>query len=789
MIDKIAEFIVRRKLLIGLIMVGITGFFLYHAVKLPVKTHFPDLLPQNHDFIKLIKKHPKFGATNSVIMGMEVKEGDIFNTETLQKLIDFSSELYFLPSVDRTKVVSLGVSKIRNAKITALGISSPPILFPTAPANKEEMDQLKADVYSNPAYYGNLVSLDAKVALITVGFFEDKLQPRLVYKALQELKDKYEDENTRIHITGEPYLYGVIFAYLPQTTKLFIITVVIMLLISYLYTRSIRLVLIPMVSAIICAIWGLGFMQLMKYNVDPLILVIPLLISARSLSHSIQFNWRINEEYAESGNLEQSCFNTVRGLLYPGMAGIITDALGILLIAFIPVPLMYKLGISIFVWSVSMIFSILIFNPVINLYLPPMKRVVEWREARRRGFMEAKILSSVATFTAKKRVPWIITICFGVFAMVAYYLNLGLVVGDVQEGSPILKPSSVYNKDVEFMAKRLPGSMNPMLVIVEGELDSVKKPELIKLVDDFQAHMAKLPEVTMTLSIANLIKGINMAFYENNPNYFIIPDTRRAVYSNMHLLTSGGAEPGDFDTYYSYEFDNLSIAVYCIDHLAATIDKVLAWAQEFIDNHPIDIAQFKLAGGRIGVIAANNQSIVIHETFILSAALSLTALFCMIFFGSFTAGILLVIPLALATWFTFGYMSVQSIGVNLQTLPVSTIAIGIGVDYGIYLLSRIKEEFAKFGNLDDAIRVAIGTAGNAIVLTAIIIVAGVVFWSVSEIKFQAEMGMLLSIVTFCHLLGTLFLLPAMVQLVKPKFITNQKIVEKKIMSESVALAN
>lgn len=774
MVETAAKFIIKRKLFIAVFMVFVSVFFLYHALHIPVRTFFPDLLPQNHPFVKLIKKHPQFGATNSVIMGMEVLEGDIFTTQALQKIIDFSNELYFLPSVDRTKVVSLGVNKIRNAKITSGGISSPPILFPHAPETKAEMDQLKADVYSNPAYYGNLVSLDAKVALITMGFFEEKLQPREIHAQLQELKKKYEDTNTRIHIVGEPYLYGVIFSFLPQTSSLFLLTVVIMTVISWLYTRSLRLVLIPIVSAIICGIWGLGFMQLMGYNLDPLILVIPLLISARSLSHAIQFNWRINEEYALSKNLEQSCYNTVKGLLFPGLAGIITDGLGIALIAFIPVPLMYKLGISISVWSLSMIFSILIFNPVINLYLPGMKNVERWREGRRKGFMEAKVLHAVANFSSRKKVPLVVTICFGVLAVVAFYLNLGLVVGDVQEGSPVLKPTSEYNHDVKFMAERLPGSMNPMLVIVEGELDSVKDPKLINLVDEFQAHMAKLPEVTMTLSIANLIKGINMAFYENNPNYFIIPDTKRAIYSNIHLLTSGGAEPGDFDTYYSYEFENLSIAVYCIDHLAATVDKVLRWAKAFIDTHPIDIAKFNLAGGRIGVIAANNQSIVVHETFILAAALSFTAVFCMIFFGSVVAGILLVIPLALATWFTFGYMSIQSIGINLQTLPVSTIAIGIGVDYGIYLLSRIKEEYINLGDLDNAIKEAIATAGNAIVLTAFIIIAGVVFWSVSDIKFQADMGLLLSIVTVFHLLGSLFLLPAMIQLVKPKFIFNRK---------------
>lgn len=776
MVETVAKFIIKRKFFIAVLLLAVSGFFLYNALQISVRTFFPDLLPQNHPFVKLIKKHPQFGATNSVIMGMEVMDGDIFRPEILQKIIDFSSELYFLPSVDRTKVVSIGVNKIRNAKITSEGISSPSILFPHAPQTKAEMDQFKADVYSNPAYYGNLVSLDAKVALITMGFFEENLQPRLVYASLQELKKKYEDKNIRIHIVGEPYLYGVIFSYLPQTSYLFMLTIAIMVVISFLYTRSVRLVLIPLVSAILCGIWGLGFMQLMGYNLDPLILVIPLLVSARALSHSIQFNWRVNEEYAETNNMEESCLITVKGLLFPGLAGIITDAFGILLIAFIPVPLMYKLGIAISFWSFSMIFSILILNPIINLYLPPMKNVRKWREARKTGFMEAKVLSGIANFSSRKNIPLTVTLIFTVLAGVAFYLNLGLVVGDVQEGSPILKPSSEYNHDVEFMAKRLPGSMNPMLVIVEGELDSVKEPELINLVDDFQAHMSKLPEVTMTLSIANLIKGINMAFYENNPNFFIIPDTKRAVYSNIHLLTSGGAEPGDFDTYYSYEFENLSIAVYCVDHLAATVEKVLGWAKAFIDTHPSKIAKFQLAGGRIGVIAANNQSIVVHETAILIAALSSTAIFCMIFFGSFMAGILLVIPLALSTWFTFGYMSVQGIGINLQSLPVSTIAIGIGVDYGIYLLSRIKEEYTKIGDLDGAIKQAVATAGNAVVLTGLIIIAGVVFWSVSDIKFQADMGLLLSVVTVFHLLGTLFLLPAMIQLIKPKFIFDGKAV-------------
>lgn len=774
MSERIAQFIVNRRLFIAICMLGITAFFLYRAVQIPVETFFPDLLPQNHPFVQLIKKHPKFGGTNTVIMGMEVREGDIFNRETLQKLIDFSDALNFVPGVDRTKVISLGVNKIRNAKITSEGIASPPILFPAAPTTPEGIDQLKADVYSNPAYYGNLVSLDAKVALITMGFFEERLDPRVVYAELNRLKEKYSDENTRFHIVGEPYLYGVIFAHLPQTAFFFAVTVVAMLLIAFLYTRSLRLILIPLASAVICAIWGLGFMHLMGYNLDPLILVIPLLISATALSHSIQFNWRVNEAYARLRDVRESCVETIKGLFFPGLGGILTDATGIVLIALIPIPLMTKLGLSIFVWCLSMVFSILIFNPVINLYMPAMKKVGRWREKRRQGFMESKLLPALASLNMKRPASWTILGCFFVMALVAFYLNLGLITGDIHEGSPILKDSSRYNKDVEFMAEALPGSMNPMLIIFEGkEPEVIKEPEVMKLVDKFQVHMSKVPEVTMTLSIANLIKGINMAFYENNPAYFVLPDSRRGIYANLHLLTSGGADPGDFDTYYDFDLQNVNMKVYSANHLPGTIDRLLSQARSFIAENQTDLGEFQLAGGRIGVIAANNDSILQFQTITMLAALGITGILVAFVFRSIVAGIMLVIPLSLASWFTFGYMAFQGIGVNLQTLPVSIIAIGIGVDYGVYLLSRMAEEYRDVGDLNQAITAAIDTSGNAIVLTGVIIISGVFFWVFSDIKFQSEMGVLLSIVTFFHLLGALILLPAMVQIIRPRFVTRR----------------
>lgn len=770
--DYLAMLIIRRRLVIAFGILALTCFFLYNAIQVPIKTYFPNLLPQNHEFIELIKKHPRFSATNQVIIGLETKDGTIWNHETLQKLIDLSKECQFLTGIDRTQVISLGVEKVRNPKITAQGIDSPPILYPKAPTTKEEIDELKADVYSNPSYGGRLVSQGGDVALISLGFFEDELQPRVVYEKIQEFRDKYETDNIKMHVVGEPYLYGVIFSYLPQTALLFGVTVIAMLLVAYLYTRSFRLTIIPLVSAVVCAIWGMGFLNLMGYNLDPLVLVLPLLISATALSHSIQFNWRLNLEYADTKDLEESCRNTIRNLFSPGLASIVTDATGILLIALIPIPLMTQVGLALFVWCLSMIFGILLLNPIFNLYLPRMKNIENWKKARDKGFLQSYLLGSIYSLTSSKSKSIIIVCVFFVFALVSYQLNKNIMVGEVQEGTQILKKKSKYNQDIRFLNDKMPGMMNPMIIVFEGnDIEVIKKPDVMSRTDKIQTQMAKRKEVTQSESIIDLIKMINMAFYENNPNFYLMPSTGRHIYACLHLLTSGGADPADFEKYYDYEMQNLSINLYCKNLLPHTIDKLRKEANEIIDNNTTEYGEFKLAGGKFGVVAANNDSILNYLTATLLAALALTGIFVSIIFRSVIAGILLLIPIALASWFTFGFMSIQSIGINLQTLPVSIIAIGIGIDYGVYLLSRIKEERKKSLDWNTSIFNALKTAGGAIIITGIIIIVGVIFWSFSDISFQSQMGILFSVVTLFHVLGALILLPAMVQLIKPKFLS------------------
>ena len=771
-VGSVVQFIVRRKFLVLCAFILVTAFWGYEVSNLSIKTYFPDLLPGNHEYIKLIKEYPDFGGTNSVLIELAVKDGDIFKAEVMQKIIDISGKLVYFPGVDRNKVYSIGVRKVKNFMVTAWGLSFPPLLYPSPPTTDEGMEQLKGNIYSNTLYYGKMVSLDSKSALITADFFDEGVDYREVYDKLEEIRKDYEDENTSIFIVGDPYLYGLISSYLGQTAVLFTITLLSMIAFAYMYTKSLRLTLIPLVSMIICAVWGLGFITLCGFHLDPLILVLPLLVSARALSHSIQFNWRINEEYYERGDVKKACEATMKGLMYPGLSGIITDGVGILLIAFIPIPIMSKLGIMCFVWAMSMVFVILILNPVIYLYLPGMKNIKEWRE-RKQGGISENLMSFTAKLSAGRNMWYVFAIAAILFVVCGYY-STTLQVGDMQPGSPLLRPYSTYNKDCVRIGEDFPGLMDPLIIIATAEdMEGIRDPDIQNAMEDLQFSLMMTPEVTGVLCITSLVKNLMRKFQENNPKFYTLPNTHKGIGTLLQFLKSGGAQPGDFDTYYTFDYGAANLRVYCKDHTTETIKNVLRNCADGIARLPKkEGVDYKLAGGRIGVIAATNDSVEENQTIILVLAFALTFLLCAFFLRSFMAGFLLIIPLALANALVFAYMGLRDIGVSLQTLPVSTVAVGIGVDYGIYLISRIREAYQNCGNLEEAINEAIRTAGNAITITALIIVLGVFFWIFSTIKFQSDMGYLLSLVTFFHLLGTLIFLPALVRFVKPGFIIN-----------------
>ena len=202
-----------------------------------------------------------------------------------------------------------------------------------------------------------------------------------------------------------------------------------------------------------------------------------------------------------------------------------------------------------------------------------------------------------------------------------------------------------------------------------------------------------------------------------------------------------------------------------------SIKRSIAKAKEFIDiqTSDTDKVRFRLAGGILGVLAAVNEEVEFSYWMSLAVVFLAVFILCALTFRSVMAALVLIVPLAVSQILSEVFMLVKGIDLNFNSLPVAATAVGIGVDYGIYLTARISEEFRNSGDYDLANQRALQTTGKAIIFTATTLIAGVIFWMFIDLKFQAEMGLLLGLLMFLNMINALVFIPSLVKIFKPKF--------------------
>jgi predicted RND superfamily exporter protein len=237
----------------------------------------------------------------------------------------------------------------------------------------------------------------------------------------------------------------------------------------------------------------------------------------------------------------------------------------------------------------------------------------------------------------------------------------------------------------------------------------------------------------------------------------------------LSLLYSSG-DRGDRDRYITPDHKNASITIYMHDHKGETLRKVVARARSLIDSHPMKDARFRLAGGYGGLLAAINEDIARFDARITGAAFLTVFLCCALAFRSLAAGMLFLLPLFCSNYLTYALMGATGIGLDVNVLPAVALGIALGVDYGLYVVQAIKEAFTRHGDVERAVSEGIGSAGKGVLMTALTMLLGLLFWRFSFLRFQAEMGMLLLFWLSVSMLGGLVLLPAILVQLKPRFV-------------------
>ena len=765
---RLVEFIVKRRFPILLAILLLTLFFGAYAFKIEMYTAFSDLLPRAHPYIKVHNEFWRtFGGANVVLLSVEVKQGDIFNRQTLTKIKRLTEVVERTPGVNNYQIFSIARQKVKDIRATAWGIEVQPVMWPKVPGTAEEIEQLRQVIYANPTVVGRLVSEDGKAALITAAFHEERLDYGALFLRIREAIREAEDANTAVFAVGEPILYGWIYHHLREISLIIALTCLTIFALLILYYRNLNGVLIPTASALVTFIWGTGFTALLGYNFEPLILVVPFLITARTISHSIQFRERFFEELERWGDKEKAAVEAASGLIMPGGVSILTDAIGLTVLLVAPMPILTKLAVAGSFWVISNLVSVLILDPILCCYFPTPRRLPKGGE----GHWLDGPLRGLGRFCVSSKGKWLVLAMFGGIALWSLYWYLFLTVGDSRPGSPLLWPNSNYNVSARHINEKFQGT-DHLYVIAKGKAeDSMKSPQVLETLEAFQRHMLRSPHVGGTDSIADFTRQVNTVLHHNDPRWGVLPQSADEV-GGILMIAEHGAEPGDFDRWVNYNFQHGRITVFLYDHKGDTIREVIGMAKEFITANPMPEAEFRLASGPVGVLAAANEVIARSDKLTLGLMLLAQLVFCALGFRSLVAGLLFVGVVLLSNTFGMALMAYWNVGLNVNTLPVISLGIGFGEDYGIYIVSRMVEEYRRQGRRDLKVAITEGmaTAGKAVLYTAFLISAGIAFWSFSPLRFQAEMGYQLFIILTMNMLGGLLLLPALISLLGPRFV-------------------
>ncbi|MFZ3255373.1 MAG: MMPL family transporter [Syntrophales bacterium] len=764
MSKKFSELLIRWRGLVLTIVFILTAFFANCAYKIELSTAFKDLLPKDHFNTKLHQEFQNtFGGAHVIYIMMEVKKGDIFNYHTLSKIKEMTDVLELTRGVNPYQIHSLSRHNVKDIKATSWGLEATPLMHPYVPKAREGIEKLRNAVYANEFIYGHMVSKDGKSSLIRAEFLEDKLDYSYLFNRVMQTVKKLEDDNISFYVVGEPILYGWLYHYLSDIIWVMGATALAIIFALWFFLRRLEGIIIPLISTSITAIWGLGTTYLLGFNFDPLTLVVPFVIAARTLSHSVQMAERFEAEYRGLGDKKAAASAALAALFPPAFVAIITDAVGVLIIATASIPLLQKLGVTGCIWMLTDIISVMIMAPILYTYFPISKK-----EEKKESRLFCR-LQTIGSWSCQRRTQWIIgAATFAVVIFSAYGFQ-HLVVGDSRPGTPLLWPDSVYNRGMDAINSKFPGT-NQLTIVVRGnKVQAIKEPEVLHGMENFQREMMKDPKVGGAVSTTLMVKKLNETLHYGHPVWKFVPNDRVST-GNLLQELSGSGEPGDFESLIDWGYQYANITFFIKDHKGDTIREVMNRAKEFIASHPSPYAKFESGCGLIGLLAGANEIITKTNDFNLVAILSFVFICCVIAFRSFLAGVIFVISLVIANFFTMSVMSLAGVGLNINTIPVISLGIGLGVDYGLYIVSRIKDEYATVKDLSIAVPLGVATAGKAVLYTAVLMTFGLAFWYFSPLRFQAEMGILLCIVLMMNTLGALFLLPTLIFLIKPGFV-------------------
>jgi hydrophobe/amphiphile efflux-3 (HAE3) family protein len=777
----LGKFVMRYPKWIIAIIIAITLFFGYFIPQVRFNNDAGDFIPpSDQERIYNEEIQEIFGNDDVIYIGFLTE--NVYDPKALAKIATLTS---LIEEVDGVVDVT-SLSSVKNIEGTEEGMDVYPFVDEDAPPETDEDGQkIREQLHNWDVLVNNLVSEDGKATSIVVQLESnaDMSTQERVFAEVKAIIEEHKKPGESYHYSGYTTINVLLGVYmLADMKRLLPVAFVVVALCLYLSFRSLNGVILPLINVGISVIWTIGCMALLGVELSLPCTAIPVILVSVGSAYAIHV---IHDYYDElkRGMIKNeaflSCFHKV-GLAVV-MAGLTTVAGFGTLVTSDVIPLKDFGTFVAFGTFVSLVLALTFVPAVLYLENAPTQD-----SSKRASHIHKKhIIDSLSGAFLKRVVSTVmnnqaITVITGIVVFgIAIWGTLRVFVDD--NGIAYFRQGTEVRNDDDVLNTHFGGTHLYSVIITGPEADSMKEPEILKDMELLQQHIQEtFPFIGKTMSLADYVKKMNMAMNENQPEFYTLPDPHdensRELVAQYLLLYSMSGEPDDFDDVVDYEYQQARLIILAKDGSTIQTQKVVDEIYAYTKKHFDDRYTVRVTGSAYTPLVMDKHVVAGSKRSIISSLIAVWILTSIIF-RSFSGGLFSIIPLSLAVLVNFAIMGFLNIPLEVGTSIVSNAAIGIGVDYAIHFLSRFRHEMITHqlphtneGFFQAALQAAT-TSGQAIIYNAVAVAAGFLVLVFSLFMPLVRLGALVAAIMFTTSAGSIILLPVLLSVCKPKFIT------------------
>ncbi len=746
---------------IALTIVLSSVFFYFMIQNSEMETNLDKYMPQDHPaFVYSDQAEEWFGINDGIIVAIENKKG-IYNPATIDTLKQLTKVLQKMAEIEKSDVTSLYTADNIVGDEDGMDVKR---FFKRVPTSGEKLNELQQNVRNNEMVYGRLVSTDETVTVI-IAEIRDDVFTQEFYNEILELVDSFQTEDIKIHVAGRPIVEGTMALLGPADMKRMVpIVLLVITIVLYLMLRSVRSTLLTMSVVFFSTLWSFGLMAMVNIPIYAVSTMIPVMLIAIGVADGIHLYSHLHlfqRKHPEAGKKE-AVLDMIKNMWSPVVITSITTAVGFISLLTSQVyPIKYFGVFTAFGVLVAMILSLIIIPSGIMIFgLPKLKKENKKKKTNNSTFYQSFALK-VVRYKKVSIIATAVIIILSIFGMQKLWINSSFL--DKFESD-----SEIVLTD-QFINSHFGGTTSLNLILdAEGEKDVFKNPDVLKLVDKMQNQLENDLEVVGTsFSLADYINRMNKVMNADDEAFNTIPDSQDMVAQYLLLYEMSG-DPENLDKVVDYDYEKLNVTFQLKSDNSKAINSALA----IIDTYENEFSEMgismKYAGsGYKGLIFTD----LILEGQIMSLILSIIIVIILLsfMFKNIKAGIIGAVPILITALISFGVMGFLDIPLSTTTALLSSIAIGIGIDYAVHFLEQYRMNAKKTGDIELTAQKTMAHSGRAILFNAIVVIAGFLVLLFSVFPPNRELGALVSLNMFTSFVGTLTIMLVLLNLSKLYF--------------------